>query len=172
MPFYPLLDLGKLNGLERKQKKNHSKLKKMVVQINKDYKDEAVMLGLDEKSAFKTFTEMGNSAMLGTSSYANADDALTFGNLMDDGYEDITKNLTQQQATAWNNIQQDDWYDVFKKQIDAGKAAYEKDPTKSTRMNKLTENLDFTQAFNGLDLTGNYSVYLDNETNKIYIKSK
>lgn len=141
-------------------------------EINKDYKDEAVMLGLDEKSAFKTFTEMGNSAMLGTSSYANADDALTFGNLMDDGYEDITKNLTQQQATAWNNIQQDDWYDVFKKQIDAGKAAYEKDPTNSTRINKLAENLDFTQAFNGLDLTGNYSVYLDNETNKIYIKSK
>ena len=139
-------------------------------EINEDYRPKAVELGLDEKSAYETFTNMGSSATLGTSTFSNADDALTFGNLIDDNYEDITKNLTQQQATAWNDIEKNDWYDIFQKQIDAGKEAYEKDPTSSTRMTKLAEDLDFTQAFNGLDLTGNYSVYLDNKTNKIYIK--
>ena len=136
-----------------------------------EYRDKAVELGLDKKSAFQTYTQLGNSAMLGTSSYANANQALTLGSLIDDDYQDITTGLTQPQAKAYSAVQQTDWYTVFQKQIDAGKGAYEKDPSK--RMTLLSNSVDLSILFPSLDfLTGEYSIYRDNKTTDILIKSK
>ena len=112
---------------------------------------------------------MGTSATIGSSSYSNSEEALTLGKLIDDGYKDITTGLTQQASTAWNNIQQNDWYDIFQKQIDEGKEAFENDP--QYRITKLAENMDFTILFPELNLTGEYSIYRDNKTNQIYIKN-
>ena len=69
-------------------------------------------------------------------------------------------------------VLQGDWYDVFKKQIDAGKALYEADPQKNPRMTLLSDSFDFSKAF-GLDfLDGDYSIYRDNETDNIFVKPK
>jgi hypothetical protein len=138
-------------------------------EIDPDYRVKAVELELDEKSAFENFRAMGTSAQLGVSSYSSTEEALTLGKLIDDGYKDITTGLTQQASTAWNNIQQNDWYDIFQKQIDEGKEAFEKDP--QYRITKLAENIDFTTLFPELNLTGEYSIYRDNKTNQIYIKN-
>jgi hypothetical protein len=138
-------------------------------EIDPDYRVKAVELELDEKSAFKNFRAMGTSAQLGVSSYSSTEEALTLGKLIDDGYKDITTGLTQQASTAWNNIQQNDWYDIFQKQIDEGKEAFENDP--QYRITKLAENMDFTILFPELNLTGEYSIYRDNKTNQIYIKN-
>jgi hypothetical protein len=138
-------------------------------EIDPDYRVKAVELKLDEKSAFENFRAMGTSAQLGVSSYSSTEEALTLGKLIDDGYKDITTGLTQQASTAWNNIQQNDWYDIFQKQIDEGKEAFEKDP--QYRITKLAENIDFTTLFPELNLTGEYSIYRDNKTNQIYIKN-
>jgi hypothetical protein len=140
-------------------------------EIDPDYRVKAVELELDEKSAFENFRAMGTSVLqLGVSSYSsNSEEALTLGKLIDDGYKDITTGLTQQASTAWNNIQQNDWYDIFQKQIDEGKEAFEKDP--QYRITKLAENIDFTTLFPELNLTGEYSIYRDNKTNQIYIKN-
>jgi hypothetical protein len=138
-------------------------------EIDPAYRVKAVELELDEKSAFKNFRAMGTSAQLGVSSYSSTEEALTLGKLIDDGYKDITTGLTQQASTAWNNIQQNDWYDIFQKQIDEGKEAFENDP--QYRITKLAENMDFTILFPELNLTGEYSIYRDNKTNQIYIKN-
>ena len=138
-------------------------------EIDPAYRVKAVELELDEKSAFKNFRAMGTSAQLGVSSYSSTEEALTLGKLIDDGYKDITTGLTQQASTAWNNIQQNDWYDIFQKQIDEGKEAFENDP--QYRITKLAENIDFTTLFPELNLTGEYSIYRDNKTNQIYIKN-
>jgi hypothetical protein len=138
-------------------------------EIDPDYRVKAVELKLDEKSAFENFRAMGTSATIGSSSYSNSEEALTLGKLIDDGYKDITTGLTQQASTAWNNIQQNDWYDIFQKQIDEGKEAFENDP--QYRITKLAENIDFTTLFPELNLTGEYSIYRDNKTNQIYIKN-
>jgi hypothetical protein len=138
-------------------------------EIDRDYRVKAVELKLDEKSAFENFRAMGTSATIGSSSYSNSEEALTLGKLIDDGYKDITTGLTQQASTAWNNIQQNDWYDIFQKQIDEGKEAFENDP--QYRITKLAENIDFTTLFPELNLTGEYSIYRDNKTNQIYIKN-
>ena len=138
-------------------------------EIDPDYRVKAVELKLDEKSAFEIFRAMGTSATIGSSSYSNSEEALTLGKLIDDGYKDITTGLTQQASTAWNNIQQNDWYDIFQKQIDEGKEAFENDP--QYRITKLAENIDFTTLFPELNLTGEYSIYRDNKTNQIYIKN-
>jgi hypothetical protein len=138
-------------------------------EIDPDYRGKAVELKLDEKSAFENFRAMGTSATIGSSSYSNSEEALTLGKLIDDGYKDITTGLTQQASTAWNNIQQNDWYDIFQKQIDEGKEAFENDP--QYRITKLAENIDFTTLFPELNLTGEYSIYRDNKTNQIYIKN-
>jgi hypothetical protein len=140
-------------------------------EIDPDYRVKAVELELDEKSAFENFRAMGTSQLqLGVASYSsNSEEALTLGKLIDDGYKDITTGLTQQASTAWNNIQQNDWYDIFQKQIDEGKEAFEKDP--QYRITKLAENIDFTTLFPELNLTGEYSIYRDNKTNQIYIKN-
>jgi hypothetical protein len=138
-------------------------------EIDPDYRVKAVELELDEKSAFENFRAMGTSATIGSSSYSNSEEALTLGKLIDDGYKDITTGLTQQASTAWNNIQQNDWYDIFQKQIDEGKEAFENDP--QYRITKLAENIDFTTLFPELNLTGEYSIYRDNKTNQIYIKN-
>jgi hypothetical protein len=138
-------------------------------EIDPAYRVKAVELKLDEKSAFENFRAMGTSAQLGVSSYSSTDEALTLGKLIDDGYKDITTGLTQQASTAWNNIQQNDWYDIFQKQIDEGKEAFENDP--QYRITKLAENIDFTTLFPELNLTGEYSIYRDNKTNQIYIKN-
>ena len=144
---------------------------KGIFEIMPEYRDKAVELGLDKKSAFQTYTQLGNSAMIGTSSYANANQALTLGSLIDDDYQDITTGLTQPQAQAYSAVQKDEWYDVFQKQIDAGKGAYEKDPSK--RMTLLSDSVDLSILFPSLDfLTGEYSIYRDNETTNILIKSK
>lgn len=138
-------------------------------EIDPAYRVKAVELKLDEKSAFENFRAMGTSATIGSSSYSNSEEALTLGKLIDDGYKDITTGLTQQASTAWNNIQQNDWYDIFQKQIDEGKEAFENDP--QYRITKLAENIDFTTLFPELNLTGEYSIYRDNKTNQIYIKN-
>jgi len=138
-------------------------------EIDPAYRVKAVELKLDEKSAFENFRAMGTSATIGSSSYSNSEEALTLGKLIDDGYKDITTGLTQQASTAWNNIQQNDWYDIFQKQIDEGKEAFENDP--QYRITKLAENMDFTILFPELNLTGEYSIYRDNKTNQIYIKN-
>jgi hypothetical protein len=140
-------------------------------EIDPDYRVKAVELELDEKSAFENFRAMGTSVLqLGvSSSSSNSEEALTLGKLIDDGYKDITTGLTQQASTAWNNIQQNDWYDIFQKQIDEGKEAFENDP--QYRITKLAENMDFTILFPELNLTGEYSIYRDNKTNQIYIKN-
>ena len=138
-------------------------------EIDPAYRVKAVELELDEKSAFKNFRAIGTSATIGSSSYSNSEEALTLGKLIDDGYKDITTGLTQQASTAWNNIQQNDWYDIFQKQIDEGKEAFENDP--QYRITKLAENIDFTTLFPELNLTGEYSIYRDNKTNQIYIKN-
>ena len=138
-------------------------------EIDPAYRVKAVELKLDEKSAFENFRAMGTSATIGSSSYSNSEEALTLGKLIDDGYKDITTGLTQQASTAWNNIQQNDWYDIFQKQIDEGKEAFENDP--QYRITKLAENMDFTTLFPELNLTGEYSIYRDNKTNQIYIKN-
>ena len=144
---------------------------KGIFEIDPDYQDKAVELGYDESSAYDTFAKMGDAALVGVSSYANANDALTLGNLIDDKYQDITTGLTQPQAKAYNAVQQTDWYTVFQKQIDAGKGAYEKDPSK--RMTLLSDSLDLSMIFPSLDfLSGEYSIYRDNETTNILIKSK
>jgi hypothetical protein len=140
-----------------------------VYEIDPKYQDKAKELGLDEKTAFEAFRQMGTSATIGSSSYSNSEEALTLGKLIDDGYKDITTGLTQQASTAWNNIQQNDWYDIFQKQIDEGKEAFENDP--QYRITKLAENIDFTTLFPELNLTGEYSIYRDNKTNQIYIKN-
>ena len=142
---------------------------KGVYEIDPKYQDKAKELGLDEKTAFEAFRQMGTSATIGSSSYSNSEEALTLGKLIDDGYKDITTGLTQQASTAWNNIQQNDWYDIFQKQIDEGKEAFENDP--QYRITKLAENIDFTTLFPELNLTGEYSIYRDNKTNQIYIKN-
>ena len=142
---------------------------KGVYEIDPRYQDKAKELGLDEKTAFEAFRQMGTSATIGSSSYSNSEEALTLGKLIDDGYKDITTGLTQQASTAWNNIQQNDWYDIFQKQIDEGKEAFENDP--QYRITKLAENIDFTTLFPELNLTGEYSIYRDNKTNQIYIKN-
>jgi hypothetical protein len=139
------------------------------MKLTLDYQVKAVELKLDEKSAFENFRAMGTSATIGSSSYSNSEEALTLGKLIDDGYKDITTGLTQQASTAWNNIQQNDWYDIFQKQIDEGKEAFENDP--QYRITKLAENIDFTTLFPELNLTGEYSIYRDNKTNQIYIKN-
>ena len=144
---------------------------KGIFEIDPAYKDKAVELGYDESSAYDTFAKMGDAALVGVSSYANANDAVTLGNLIDDKYQDITTGLTQPQAKAYNAVQQTDWYTVFQKQIDAGKGAYEKDPSK--RMTLLSDSLDLSMIFPSLDfLSGEYSIYRDNETTNILIKSK
>ena len=144
---------------------------KGIFEIDPAYKDKAVELGYDESSAYDTFAKMGDAALVGVSSYANANDALTLGSLIDDDYQDITTGLTQPQAKAYSAVQQTDWYTVFQKQIDAGKGAYEKDPSK--RMTLLSDSLDLSMIFPSLDfLSGEYSIYRDNETTNILIKSK
>ena len=144
---------------------------KGIFEIDPAYKDKAVELGYDESSAYDTFAKMGDAALVGVSSYANANDAVTLGNLIDDKYQDITTGLTQPQAKAYSAVQQTDWYTVFQKQIDAGKGAYEKDPSK--RMTLLSDSLDLSMIFPSLDfLSGEYSIYRDNETTNILIKSK
>ena len=144
---------------------------KGIFEIDPDYQDKAVELGYDESSAYDTFAEMGDAALVGVSSYANANQALTLGSLIDDDYQDITTGLTQPQAKAYSAVQQTDWYTVFQKQIDAGKGAYEKDPSK--RMTLLSDSLDLSMIFPSLDfLSGEYSIYRDNETTNILIKSK
>ena len=144
---------------------------KGIFEIDPDYQDKAVELGYDESSAYDTFAEMGDAALVGVSSYANANQALTLGSLINDDYQDITTGLTQPQAKAYSAVQQTDWYTVFQKQIDAGKGAYEKDPSK--RMTLLSDSLDLSMIFPSLDfLSGEYSIYRDNETTNILIKSK
>ena len=144
---------------------------KGIFEIDPAYQDKAVELGYDESSAYDTFAKMGDAALVGVSSYANANDALTLGSLIDDDYQDITTGLTQPQAKAYSAVQQTDWYTVFQKQIDAGKGAYEKDPSK--RMTLLSDSLDLSMIFPSLDfLSGEYSIYRDNETTNILIKSK
>ena len=144
---------------------------KGIFEIDPDYQDKAVELGYDESSAYDTFAEMGDAALVGVSSYSNANDALTLGSLINDDYQDITTGLTQPQAQAYSAVQKDEWYDVFQKQIDAGKGAYEKDPSK--RMTLLSDSLDLSMIFPSLDfLSGEYSIYRDNETTNILIKSK
>ena len=144
---------------------------KGVFEIMPEYRDKAVELGYDESSAYDIYAKMGDAALLGVSSYSNANDAVTLGNLIDDKYQDITTGLTQPQAKAYNAVQQTDWYAVFQKQIDAGKGAYEKDPSK--RMTLLSDSLDLSMIFPSLDfLSGEYSIYRDNETTNILIKSK
>jgi len=146
-------------------------LVKGTFEIDPRYKDKAVELGYDESSAYDAFAEMGDAALVGASSYATANDALTLGSLIDDDYQDITTGLTQPQAQAYSAVQKDEWYDVFQKQIDAGKGAYEKDPSK--RMTLLSDSVDLSILFPSLDfLTGEYSIYRDNKTTDILIKSK
>ena len=141
---------------------------KGIYEVDPDYKDEAKALGLDEASALESFNKYGIKATLGNRTYLNAGTALTVGKLVNDGYNDITKNLTAPQTTAWNNMQSD-FGEMFINQINKGKEAYDDDPSKVLTL--LDDDFDFNQSFDGFDLPGTYSIYRNNEDSSIFIKA-
>ena len=99
---------------------------KGIYEIDPIYKDKALELGLDEKSAFAQYQQYGTNIGLTNSSYNNSDDAITMDTILSDGYELISKGMDKAQLQTWNDIQNDGWYDVFQKQIDKADADYQK----------------------------------------------